>query len=91
MLRMLVKMFEGEGPRLREEVRRAVAQQDAVLLHRMAHTLKGALNSLGATPVAALALELETMGCGGDFARAPETFSALEDALGRLETELNQL
>ncbi len=91
LLGLLVQMFRDEGPRLRDEIRKAVGAGDAALLRRGAHTLKSAAGNVGATGVADIALELETMGRSGELAGAPAALARLEDALARLGPGLDAL
>jgi len=72
-------------------LRKAVRQGDAGLVRRHAHTLKSAAGSLGAAGVARLALELELIGKGGDLGAAANAFARLEEALTRLDAELDEL
>ena len=91
LLRALVNMFRVEAPRMTEELRQAVRQRDAAVVRRLAHTLKGAVGNLGATGVARLALALETLGRTGELAEAAAAFAALEEALARMNAELDNL
>ena len=92
LLQRLVNMFrEAEAPRLMEELRQALRQGDAALVRRLAHTLKGAADTLGAAGVADRARELVELGRAGDLAAAPAALAALEDVLGRLNLELDKL
>jgi len=90
LLRALVNMFRVEAPRMTEQLRQALRQGDAALVHRLAHTLKGSAGNLGAPGVAYLAGTLEGLGRSGDLTAAPDAFAALEDALARLDAELDQ-
>jgi HPt (histidine-containing phosphotransfer) domain-containing protein len=91
LLKTLAGMFRVEGPRMRDELRKAIRQGDAALVRRHAHTLKSAAGSLGAAGVARLALELELIGKGGDLVAAGGAFARLEEALTRLDAELDEL
>ena len=84
MLGEIVAAFLIEGPSLVEQIRHALADADAVELRRGAHTLKGALRTLGIESAAELASELEEIGREGDLAPA----SAL---MARLESQLDQI
>jgi HPt (histidine-containing phosphotransfer) domain-containing protein len=76
---------------MREQVRQALARQDCAAVRRLAHTFKSVLGNLGATPVAAVANELERLGKSADLAAAPEVWGRLEDALDRLDAQLELL
>jgi CheY-like chemotaxis protein len=91
LLAALVNMFRDEVPRMREQVRQALARQDSVAVRRLAHTFKSVLGNLGARPVAAVAGELERLGKSADLAGAPEVWGRLEHALDRLDAQLELL
>ena len=88
LLRELVSSFLEECPRWLEEVRAAVAQRDPARLRRAAHTIKGAVGTLGAAVAFDSAQALETMGRDGTLAGAEEACSVLEEAVRRLGTAL---
>jgi PAS domain S-box-containing protein len=90
LLRRLVNMFRVEAPRMTQELRQALRQGDAALVRRLAHTLKGAAGNLGAASVAGRARELEDLGRTGDLAAGAAALAALEEALGRLNIELDK-
>jgi two-component system sensor histidine kinase/response regulator len=68
----LVELFEDSTPALLEQLSNAVHAGDDDAVHRLAHTLKGSCQNVGATRMATLCRSLEEPG-----ARAP----ALADAL----------
>jgi HPt (histidine-containing phosphotransfer) domain-containing protein len=88
LLRELVGSFLQECPRWLEEVRAAVGRRDPARLRRAAHTLKGALGTLGAAVAFEAAQALETMGRDGDLSGAEEACSVLEEAVRRLDAAL---
>jgi HPt (histidine-containing phosphotransfer) domain-containing protein len=69
LLREVAEAFLEEAPRLLDELRTAVAADDAEGLQRAAHTLKSSLRYLGAAELFEQAFLLETCGREG---RAPE-------------------
>jgi two-component system sensor histidine kinase/response regulator len=87
LLGEIVAAFLIEGPTLAEQIRRALASADAVELRRGAHTLKGALRTLGIESAAELASELEEIGRAGDLARASATMARLESQLDQILSE----
>jgi two-component system, sensor histidine kinase and response regulator len=66
LLLELVNTFLGEGPQTMNAVRRAIAAQDGKALQLSAHSLKGALKTLGAKPASEAAWALEQKGKQGD-------------------------
>ncbi len=80
----LIELFLQDYPRLLDEVRGALARNDADGLSRNAHALKGSASNFGAKPVCAAAQALEALGKSGNLDGA-------DDLLGRLEMELERL
>jgi two-component system sensor histidine kinase/response regulator len=91
LLRELIAVFRTDCPRLWQNVRDALAQSDAVNLHRAAHTLKGSVGTLGAHAAAAAAEHLELLADKGDLAQAAEAVARLEKELQRLQPILLEL
>jgi len=87
LLGEVVAAFLIEGPTLLEEIRHALAAGDAVRLRRGAHTLKGALRTLGIESAAELAIELEEIGRRGDLSQASATMARLESQLDQILAE----
>ncbi len=87
LLGEVVAAFLIEGPTLSEEIRQALAAGDANRLRRGAHTLKGALRTLGIELAAQSAGELEEIGRSGDLARAPAHVARLESQLDQILSE----
>jgi HPt (histidine-containing phosphotransfer) domain-containing protein len=58
----LVETFQSEAPRMLDELRDALAKEDAERFRRTAHTLKSNANTFGASGLARLARELELGG-----------------------------
>jgi signal transduction histidine kinase/CheY-like chemotaxis protein/HPt (histidine-containing phosphotransfer) domain-containing protein len=90
LAREIIRMYLEEYPKLLSEIRAALAGHDAVLLHRTAHTLKGAAGNFGAARVVAAALRLEERGAAAHFEDAAEDCRELEIALERLHDILSQ-
>jgi HPt (histidine-containing phosphotransfer) domain-containing protein len=74
----MVDLFVKETPSLIEAIRRSVAASNSEGLRRAAHTLKGNCNSIGATRMGALALDLERIGRGELVQDAGAIFAELE-------------
>jgi two-component system, sensor histidine kinase and response regulator len=87
LLGEIVAAFLVEGPSLLEEIRYALAAGDAVRLRRGAHTLKGALRTLGIESAAELATELEEIGRRGDLSQASAPMARLESQLDQILAE----
>ena len=87
LLGEIVAAFLIEGPTLLEEIRRALAAGDSVQLRREAHTLKGALRTLGIESAAELAAELEEIGRRGDVSAAPARMARLESQVDQILSE----
>jgi HPt (histidine-containing phosphotransfer) domain-containing protein len=69
-LRELIDMFMQDVPERIAEIEQALAKQDAVLLCRAAHTIKGSCSNFGATGLMKISLEMEHQGKKADFAAA---------------------
>lgn len=71
---MFLDAYEGHL----QELQLAVAKEDAELLYRSAHTLKGLVGNFNASPVEELAKALELKGKHKDFSRVPIIFEQLQ-------------
>lgn len=89
-LRELIDTFLDDMPRRFDEIDRALAAQDAELLTRAAHTIKGSCSNFGATHLAHLALEMEKQGKAAAFADATAALPALKAEFARVRTALEQ-
>ncbi|HXY36934.1 MAG TPA: response regulator [Planctomycetaceae bacterium] len=87
LLGEVVGAFLIEGPSLLEEIRSALAAGDAHRLRRGAHTLKGALRTLGIESAAQLATELEEIGRGGDLSLSAAKMARLESQVDQILSE----
>jgi PAS domain S-box-containing protein len=87
LLGEIVAAFLIEGPSLLRDIRDALAAGDATGLRRGAHTLKGALRTLGLESAAELAAELEDVGRGGDLSLASTPMARLESQLDQILAE----
>jgi HPt (histidine-containing phosphotransfer) domain-containing protein len=87
LLGEIVAAFLIEGPALFEAIRDALAAGDAKGLRRAAHTLKGALRTLGIESAAELAIELEEIGRRGDLSLASTTMARLQSQLDQILAE----
>ncbi|MBC3931576.1 PAS domain S-box protein [Undibacterium curvum] len=73
-----------------EEIRTAIATQDAELLHRAAHTLKGLVANFCAEPPENIAYALEQKGKQADFSQTPELFRQFVSELEKMNQALRQ-
>jgi HPt (histidine-containing phosphotransfer) domain-containing protein len=87
----LVETFFEEAPGLLNEMGRALDNGDAEVFRRAAHSLKSNGNSFGATQMAALARELETMGRDGQLDGAGPKLAQLEAAYDEAVVALRKL
>jgi CheY-like chemotaxis protein len=69
-------------------LREAIEGDDVHAVERVAHTLKGASGSMGATRMAALCAELVNVGTSWDPGRAAELLGRLEEEFGRVRPAL---
>ena len=87
LLSDLIKVFLTEWKGMIRDIEQAVQKQSKLDIRRTAHSLKGALNHLGATSTATKALVLENMGEQGELSRATEAFSVLQSEVYKLLAE----
>jgi CheY-like chemotaxis protein len=88
LLRELAGVFPAEASGLLDQIRAALALGDCVKLRQAAHTLKGALGTVGAAAEAELARQLESLGKDGQLAEAAKIFANLEPLVTRLNDVL---
>ena len=91
LLREIIDVFFDEYPRWLTEIRDSVAREDAAVVRRVAHTLKGAVSTFGPTRASDLAQKLESMGHDQDLAGAGEVMLQLEQAIRDLRPALEAL
>jgi two-component system sensor histidine kinase/response regulator len=87
----LIELFKQDYPSQVLLARKAIGENDAASLQRVAHTLKGALGNLAAPVGSGLAVELESLGKEGDLAVAGKKLSELEAELPRVVEALQDL
>jgi two-component system, sensor histidine kinase and response regulator len=76
----LIDAYFEERPRLMGEIQQAIEQNDYVLLHRSAHTIKSALRLFGFTAAQDVAFQLEQLG----QSETTENAGSLRDELAQL-------
>ncbi|MFO8099299.1 MAG: Hpt domain-containing protein [Salinibacter sp.] len=87
----LVETFLDDCPAYLAAIRTAVDEEDAEALIQEAHSLKGTLGLLHATPARRAAKRLEELGRTERLDEAPEALDALTDALDRLRPALREM
>jgi CheY-like chemotaxis protein len=87
----IAQIFLDDAPNQINEIRAAIAANDAGGVERAAHALKGAALALCATPLAETARRLEFQGRSAELADASRNFETLEAEWARLEPELKSL
>jgi two-component system sensor histidine kinase/response regulator len=70
------------------KIKEGIAGNDAGILEREAHSLKGAVGNFGAKEAYEAAYRLEKLGKVGDMATAGEGLSNIERALNELISEI---
>ncbi|MBU0767801.1 MAG: Hpt domain-containing protein, partial [Proteobacteria bacterium] len=69
-------------------IKKGITGNDAGILEREAHSLKGAIGNFGAKEAYEMAYRLEKLGKEGKMATAAEELSSLESALNELSSEI---
>lgn len=88
LLKEVVEAFLHEAPQLMDQMRRAIADNNAGELRRTAHTIKGSLRFFGSHLGTEYAFRLETMGKESDLSGADEAFRQLEQQMQQLRPML---
>ena len=88
VLRELVHMFLEDATKRLETMREGTDEQDAQRLRQEAHALKGSSANMGATRIARISSELESIGRSDDLTHASRLLDALEEELGRVRPAL---
>jgi CheY-like chemotaxis protein len=90
----IVTLLQRDSRAMLEEIRHGFFSRDAAEIQRAAHRLKGSVGLLSTTAGRAardVAERLEEAGRAGDVERAGQVLAQLEQALARLEPELDAL
>ena len=91
LLKELVKVFQEEWPRMRDEIWQAIAERNLKALGRAAHTLKGSVGNFAAPAAFDAALKLELIAHEGDLTQAEEACARLQEEIERLYPALEEL
>src|SRR5882672_2611065 len=76
-LRELIDLFIQDVPGRIAEIEQGLANKDAVLLTRAAHTIKGSCSNFGATSLREISHAMEMQGKAADFAGATASLVTL--------------
>ena len=79
-----------DSPRLVNDLRRAVAANDAAAIRSHAHALKGLMLGCGGVRAARVAQSLENAGHGGELKNAPSLLESLVREFDQLTRALEQ-
>jgi len=90
LLSEIVGLFLADCPRLLGEIRGALSRGEVSEAGRVAHSLKGAAQSLSAGDAALAARQLEAVARAGDAAGATGAFTELERKVERLVETLGR-
>jgi len=88
LFREIADMFIKNSSDYIAKIKKGIAGNDAGILEREAHSLKGAVGNFGAKEVYEAAFHLEKLGKEGKMATAAEGLSNLERALNELASEM---
>jgi two-component system, sensor histidine kinase and response regulator len=90
-LRDVAAVFRDQAPLLIEQLKAALAADNAAEVRRAAHSLKGAAAIFAAAPTVGAAARVEVAARDGDLAAAAEPLDDLEWEVQRLSEALAQL
>ena len=90
-VRELVATFLAEAPVMLNDLRNAIAENDADRFRRAAHSLKSNSNTFGALMLAAIAKDLELGGVASVQAAADAPLDALASEYARVARALTEL
>ena len=88
LLKLVIDAFLKESVKLQDSISAAITNQDAKLLHRTGHTLKGTMISLGAESWSHPARQLEDLGASGSVDGAQPIAEELDQLLPSLREQL---
>lgn len=74
----LIESYKEDGQKLLEDLKASSINTDLETMVRASHTLKSSSNNIGATALANVALEIETLSKGDNIAEASKLIPALE-------------
>ena len=89
MLAQLAEILLAESPKRVGEIEDGLKRQDAVLVTRGAHTLKGAAGNFGAIELVKIAEEIEELARDDNLTPIPDLLAALMVEAKTMDEELN--
>ncbi|MFM9963458.1 MAG: response regulator [Planctomycetaceae bacterium] len=90
LLRDVVEACLEDWPRWMRDFERGLAQQDAPVFRRAAHSIRGACRTFGLEPLVVPAQELETLAVAGNLAAAEQLLKSVRPVLQACQTELQE-
>jgi HPt (histidine-containing phosphotransfer) domain-containing protein len=90
-LRELISIYLTDTPKQLSQLEEAITRQDAALLVRAAHTIKGSSGNFGAAGFARLAQEMEAHGKSKNLAAAAAALPEFKSRFSEVVAALNQL
>jgi PAS domain S-box-containing protein len=88
LLAQIFESFVSDGEARIGTLRRALEKNDAVVLHKAAHALKGASANIGARRMADIAEQLQAMGEAGSVEGAEAAVDELDQEFGKVRMEI---
>ena len=88
ILEEILVVFSETYPDQLSELKKAIENNDAPIVERAAHTLKGSVGAFSAKKALETAFRLETMGRDGNLQEAAVVYSKLEQEIEELEAAL---
>lgn len=77
----LIESYKEDAQKLLQDLKASSVEADLNVMVRAAHTLKSSSNNIGATTLADVALDIETLGKDGNFKQASALIPPLESLL----------
>lgn len=90
-LQELIAIYLADTPKQMTKLEEAITRQDADLVVRAAHTIKGSSGNFGAAGFARLAREMETHGKSNNLAAAAAALPEFKSAFAQVAAALKQL
>ena len=91
LLSEMIDIYLTDTPLLFDALRRALAQGDAPVAHRAAHSLQSTSAHIGATVLSALSKEIEKFGRDGDLAQVAARLPLLESEYQAVQAALKAI
>ena len=88
--RELIEIFLADNQQRLVVLETAVNGQDAKLVEREAHTIKGSCNNMGVVEMGEIACRLEQIGSSGELGPAPAVLGSLKSEFDRARSDLNE-